>query len=46
MKTKKLPGGYVRLTPNKGKKLVHTFSGQSYSEAVVKEDKVGEFKEL
>ena len=45
MKKQKLQNGYVRLTPDKGKQLFNIATEQYYSEAVVKEEKVGGFKE-
>lgn len=45
MKTKKLSNGYVSLTPAKNKTLCHQPSGKYFSEAVVKEEKAGEFIE-
>lgn len=45
MKIDKLPDGYVRLTPDQGKRLYHQPTGRYYSEAVVTEDKIVQFKE-
>lgn len=46
MKIEQLPNGYVRLTSDKGKQLYNTVTGQYYSEAVVRENKVNYFKEV
>lgn len=41
-----LPDGFVRLTPDDGKRLYNIASEQYYSEAVVKESKVAQFMEV
>ena len=46
MKKEKLPNGYVRLAPDEGKQLYNTITEQTYSEAVIKETKVWQFKEV
>ena len=45
MKIEHLPNGYVRITPDKGKQLYNTATGQYYSEAVVRKNKVAQFVE-
>lgn len=40
-----LSDGYVRLTPDEGKRLYNTVTEQYYSEAVVKEGKISQFIE-
>lgn len=44
MKITKLSDGYVRITPDKGKKLY--FNERYYSEAEVKEEDAVNFKEV
>lgn len=46
MTIEKLDNGYVRLTPDGGKRLYNIASEQYYSEAVVKESKVAQFMEV
>lgn len=45
MKIEYLSDGYVRLTPDEGKRLYNTVIKQYYSEAVVKEEKRNQFIE-
>lgn len=45
MKIEHLPDGYVRLTPDEGKRLYNIATEKYYSEAVVKEDQVSLFIE-
>lgn len=46
MTRKQLPGGYVRLTPDEGKRIFHPASGQYYSEVVCLEKKSNQFIEV
>lgn len=46
MTRKQLPGGYVRLTPDEGKRIFHPASGKYYSEVVVTENKSNQFIEV
>lgn len=45
MKIEQLTNGYVRLTPDKGKRLYNSVTEQYYSEAIVRENKVANFSE-
>ena len=46
MTKQNLPGGYVRLTPDKGKRIYHPATSQYYSEVVVKESQANQFIEV
>lgn len=46
MKVEPLPNGFVRITPDEGKRLYNAASDQYYSEAVVRKNKVLNFIEV
>lgn len=45
MKIEYLNNNFVRLTPDTGKILYNSASEQYYSEAIIRENKISQFKE-